>query len=344
MNKSGIIASASLVMFFGILGIVFWFNDNYEVANINRAVELNLADLDTSKPGELRSFEGIVVKRPYETDQDSIMLELASKDIRIGVSLFPNMGILEDKFNLGDRVQLVGLTDIYKQGIQLKPLSKTSIVVIDKQTQEYWSLFPTIKLAEVTNHIGQTVIIEPVLLTNVKVLQSKGKEHVSFQATNDKAKHSGISFEGNWNRADLSLMNSGQPLKLYVDIETYQDKPSLILNGVAVSNEKVSDSKIEMLIIPWNEVKKYKDKTIFIGPVTLSKLEKFESKAGLEHLRIWIQYGDSELSGIMYEGLWSQKELITLKEGIPLIMKVNVSEFSNDISLEIQSVQKYGEN
>ncbi|WJH36852.1 hypothetical protein N6H14_14810 [Paenibacillus sp. CC-CFT747] len=347
MNKSVLVAFASLLMFFGILGVLFWSNNAYEVAKINQAEALNQDDLDSPKSGELRRFEGVVVRRPYETDQDVMILEIASKDMSIGVSLFPNMGVLKDKYDLGDRVQLVGLTDIYKKKIQLKPLSKTSIKLIDKQTQGHWSLFPTVKLDEVSNHTGQTAVIEPVLLTNVKVLQSKGKEHVSFQAINDKTKHSGISYEGNWNQADLSLMKSGQPLKLFVDIDTYEDKPSLILNGVAVSNEKldvkVNDGVKEIPIIPWNEVQKHMGETIFIGPVTLTKLEKFKSKAGLEHLRIGLKYGDTEFSGVMYDGVWSQKELTFFAAGIPLTMEVKVSDFNNAISLEIQSVQKHGD-
>lgn len=209
MKKQQFFLVVILVIFLSILFIISWSNNRFPLPKFEEAELLINDGTNSTKIGELRSYEGIVVKKPYETDHDVIFLTVLNKDLQIGITLFPSMGILNHDFELGDKVRVIGLIDKYKQKIQLRPLSKESIMIVDKHTMDFWTLFPTVELHQVKDYAGGSVIIDPVYIMNVKdIRSSKGKHHIAFEVYDGENKINGIFFDGSWTNNELENIKS----------------------------------------------------------------------------------------------------------------------------------------
>ena len=132
----------------------------------------------------------------------------------------------------------------------------------------------------------------------------------------------------------------GDPVRVVGNLGAYQGRPQ-IRPLSADHLEVVGWSRAEAVSLA--EALGRPDEFLLIGPLTATRVERFTSRRGLEHLRLRLAVPDGVLpggsvGGIVFEGNRTDCEEALLLSGAPVLVSAKVASFRGAPSLEVGRV------
>ncbi len=221
-----------------VLAVLFAANIRYvypaSTAGLPRLTSRHVVDPQFS--GTTFSVVG-TARSVYVTSKGITFMELHDpvEDIYLDASVFPSLGCLPVKPRPRDTVRVTGNLGSYGGQPQINPLSATHVEILTRGDVDL-----PIPLEQAVVRADASLRVGPLRVVSVTKFTSRANlKHLRLRlAPADTQQHEsvgGIMFEGDWSHCDLKLLRSGRTVVVDAKIDTYQDKPSLVVRRVAAA-------------------------------------------------------------------------------------------------------------
>lgn len=223
-----------LLVFLSIVLLMWYKTNSYQYPDYDTKTSTinDIADNKEKFVGTQVKITG-QIKSKYSNANGIQYFTLGSQDSINTITLvsFPDQGILNDVYNVGDSLEVTGIISLYKDYVQIEPLSKDHInVVATSENKPSYVKLASFDVSNYKQYLNKTYLIGPVTIQMLEKYSSKaGKTHLRFIISDGNISVNGIMYEGDWNESDYLLMKKSEALYIKCNVAEYQNKISFVV-------------------------------------------------------------------------------------------------------------------
>lgn len=143
--------------FFSIT-IILWITHNQTQVTEGEVMQSSkIRNLKASSVNELVKTEG-VINSIFTSDKGMTYITISDEIGDVEISMFANYGLIKESLVEGDRIEVLGILSTYQGRLQIQPISKETLDVIEKASKEKNKV---IALEDIEHHLYQKVTVGP---------------------------------------------------------------------------------------------------------------------------------------------------------------------------------------